>query len=137
MWISRSSYDQLVRQLAVAEAQLAALRLGHKALYRQMRVSERRAHEADTALTIDRHESFRTIRHLVNQFLRAKQIGAYPLPSSEEEAASKAVPEPRLPTFEEVIDPGELEALIATGREYGISREDVIATIKKEKGFGP
>lgn len=134
MWLRRSTYDQLTSRLNSIEAQWAALRLAHKDQYRRLRLAERHAHEADTALAIERHEAFRMVRHLTNMLLRAKEIGAYPLQTSAEEKA-ETVTDSRPQTFEEAIDPGELEAVIAAGLSYGISKEEAIKLLKREKGF--
>lgn len=112
MWISKGEYRRLVR---------AALR------------AERRIDQLTEDLTVERAENRRAERHWADMLLRAKQT--YPLP-----AKPTAVPVPADSPLEPAgiipgMDDGEVEALIATGATYGMSRDDAIRSIKQARGL--
>ena len=133
MWLSRSEYERL-RGIEITQGVTKVVHSRElREMARRMQSAERRAAEAESALSIERHDNSRTVRHLINSVLRAKEIGAYPLPVDK--ADKPAAASHRELTFEESVDPGELEAVIAAGAAAGVSRDEAIAFLRKEKGF--
>lgn len=113
MWISRAEYRRLLRQLDRAE---------------------QRADGAATELANERKEHYRMVVHLTNALLRSKAIGAFPMP----EKAPAELPgelEPAALTLDQLMDPGEIEALVETGAQHGLDRASVLRMLEEEKGL--
>lgn len=110
MWISRGEYKRLLRALARAE---------------------RRAESYFAALADEREANREAERHWADMLLRAKQT--YPLPKKP----TQPVDSPELQSTSEVpgMDPGEIEALVLAGTEYGQTRADVIRFLRNERGL--
>lgn len=112
-WISRGEMRRLLRQLSRAE---------------------HRAESAQQSLDIERHDNRAAERHWSNMMLRARQIGAYPLP----ELASKS---PLVPADLDAgpqptdLDLGELEAVVAAGALSGVTPRDAENFLRREKGL--
>lgn len=112
MWISRGEYRRLLRAIARAE---------------------RRAEILFDALTDERTANREAERHWANMLLRAKQT--YPLPAKP--AMPQLTDSPPLELASEVpgMDPGEVDAVVATGAQYGLDRASVIRTLREERGL--
>lgn len=95
-WVSRGELDLLRKQLADVEA---------------------RALAAEARLDAERAEKDRVTTHVLSMFLRAKEMGAYPVPPKDTEQPAAEV----LPSY----DPGELKAQLAAGRAMGIPPDEV------------
>lgn len=110
MWISRGEYRRLLRALARAE---------------------RRADAYFVALSEERTANREAERHLTNMILR--KAGSFPQPKKVPvpESAPELTPSGEVPG----MDPGELDALVLTGSQYGVSRADVIRELRKERGL--
>lgn len=132
MWLSRTEHDRL---LATA-AQHATCTTTHtralRELARRMQAAEKRAGEAEMALQIERHDNSRTVRHLINSLLRAKEIGAYPVPAVAD-TPKKAGPLSEPAVY--IPDEGEVEALMAASVQSGVgwSRNETIEFLKRER----
>lgn len=113
MWIFRSHYRLLLKQLARAE---------------------HRVQELEGLLAIERSENRRSERHWANMFLRSK-LGAnsFPLPAQPAKAATPAGG--LLEPVPEEIDPGELEALVAAGEAYGVSALEAENMLRAQRGL--
>ena len=115
MWVSRAEYTRLLTALDVAET---------------------RAYNAEAALAAERAENRRAERWMANMLLRragtypvpdkAAPVQGPPLPVELEQAGSSEVPG---------MDPAELEAVVLAGADYGQTRADVIAFLRRERGL--
>lgn len=93
--------------------------------------ANQRAEAAEKALAAERAANREAERHFADMILR--KAGSYPLPKPQP-APTKS--EPEQPASEVPgMDPGELEAIVAVGAERGLSRTDIIASIKRERGL--
>lgn len=112
MWISRNEYRRLLRALARAE---------------------RRAESYFAALADEREANREAERHWANMLMR--RAGSFPLPPKS--VAAQPVDSPELQSTSEVpgMDPGEIEALVLAGTEYGQTRADVIRLLRNERGL--
>lgn len=90
MWLSRSTYRQLLRALAY---------------------ERQRSRRAEQALELERHENRSAERHWANALLRAKQSFPKPEPAPARE--------PQL-VLEPVLDAGIVEAHRQFARDHGI-----------------
>lgn len=142
MWLKRARYDQLIAQLAKAEHQvavsesaLASERRAHtihlREAIRRVRVAEQRETRTCESLDIERAENRRSERHWANMMLRARQIGAFPLPDAAQ-STDKPV---HTKQFEPVLDQGELEAVLAAADLAGVPHRDAENFLRKEKGL--
>lgn len=105
MWLSRSQYRSLCRQIARAE---------------------RRASLAEEAACLERIENRRAERHWANALLRAKQ--AFPMVEKPAvPSAPSAHTRPSTPW-----DEGELEALQAKAAELGIDPAEAINVLRRD-----
>lgn len=112
MWISKGEYRRLLRLV---------------------RLGERRSEVLFDALMAERASNREAERHWANMLLRAKQT--YPL--QPKPPSPLPVDGPPLEPASEVpgMDPGEVEALVEAGSQYGVPRADVIRTLKQERGL--
>jgi hypothetical protein len=105
-WVSRGELELLRKQLADVEA---------------------RALAAESRLDAERAEKDRVTTHVLSMFLRAKEMGAYPVPPKDaEQPAAEIVPS---------YDPGELAAQIEAGRAMGIPEQEVVQRYFEWKGM--
>lgn len=113
-WISRAEYDCLLAAIDNAE---------------------RRAAGAESALAAERAANRESERHWADMFLRRMQT--FPLPKKSPAATTPVEANPALVPVAEIagMDEGELEALVATGAAYGVSRADVIRELRRERGL--
>jgi hypothetical protein len=112
MWISRGEHRRLVRDKTRAE---------------------RRVDTLIDLLMAERAESRRAERWWSNMLLRAKQ--SYPLPPKVDQPPDTPPLVPADNTLVPGMDDGEVEALVATGAEYGVDRNEVLRTLKRERGL--
>lgn len=111
MWVSSLEYSRLLTALDHAEQRAAA---------------------AEEALVAERAANREAERHWADMLLRAKQT--FPLPKKPM-AQSTETPELQPASDVPGMDSGELEALVTTGAQYGVSRADVIRELRKERGL--
>lgn len=105
-WVSRGELELLRKQLADVE---------------------KRALAAEARLDTERAEKDRVTTHVLSMFLRAKEMGAYPIPSKDAPPpAAEVVP---------AYDPGELAAQIQAGTDMGIPESEVVARFFEWKGI--
>lgn len=105
-WVSRGELELLRKQLADVEA---------------------RALAAEARLDTERAEKDRVTTHVLSMFLRAKEMGAYPVPLKDAEQPAAEV----LPAY----DPGELAAQIEGGKAMGIPEAEVVQRYFEWKGI--
>lgn len=110
MWISRTDYERLV-----AEAALAL----------QVPKLELRAEQAELALASEREQRMRDVRHVLSMFLRREK--AFPLPpTATEKAEAKAEKEQKVsepPKLNE-DQQARLNAAIEWGQRNGFTEEE-------------
>lgn len=111
MWLSRGEYKRLLRALARAE---------------------RRADSCFAALADERAGNREAERHFANMLMR--RAGTFPLPPKP---VAQSADGPELQPASEIpgMDPGEIEALVLAGTEYGQTRADVIRFLRNERGL--
>ena len=107
MFVSKAAYQRAVDEVVYLRA-----RVGH--------LEER--------LELERHENRMAERHWSNALLRAKQA----FPQSEK----VAVPVPKAPpTLDQLVDPGEREALRTEAARLGIDPALADEILRKERGL--
>lgn len=114
MWISKGEYQRLVRDRLRAE---------------------RRADDLFAALTAERAANRTSERHWANMFLRSKAIGAFPQPREEPKTPAPELEPANPDTLIPGMDDGEVEAVVATGQSYGVSREETLRLLKQQRGL--
>ena len=110
MWVSSAEYDRLLDALDHAN---------------------QRAEAAERALAAERAANRESERWFADMILR--KAGSFPQPKPQPAPADtpELVPTGEVPG----MDTGELAALIAAGADHGVSRADVIATLRRDRGL--